>query len=134
MKTENRFTLFSRVFAFLLAMGVALVCGTAMGQEQGGEEEFILEDIVVSAQFTETNLQETPISITAITGEMLEERNIQGVEDAEAKNNILSITCESQIRAKVISSLEEAGLVIDNIKTIEPSLEDAFIKLIEGDA
>jgi ABC-2 type transport system ATP-binding protein len=60
--------------------------------------------------------------------------NIQGVEDAEAKNNILSITCESQIRAKVISSLEEAGLVIDNIKTIEPSLEDAFIKLIEGDA
>jgi iron complex outermembrane receptor protein len=81
MKVVNRFTLFSRVFAVLLAMGMALVCGTAMGQEQGDEEEFILEDIVVSAQFTETNLQETPIAITAVTGDVLEERNIQGVED-----------------------------------------------------
>ena len=80
MKTENRFTLLSRVLAVLLAMGLALVCGTAMGQE-GDEEEFILEDIVVSAQFVETDLQETPIAITAVTGELLEERNIQGIED-----------------------------------------------------
>jgi ABC-2 type transport system ATP-binding protein len=59
--------------------------------------------------------------------------NIQGVEAVEAKDNILCITCESQIRVKVISSLDGAGFVIDNIKTIEPSLEDAFVKLIEGD-
>jgi ABC-2 type transport system ATP-binding protein len=60
--------------------------------------------------------------------------NFQGVESVEVKGDILFITCESPIRAKVISSLGEAGFVIDNIKTIEPSLEDAFIKLIEGDA
>jgi len=58
--------------------------------------------------------------------------NFQGVEAVEVKGNILCITCESPIRAKVISSLEKAGFIIDNIKTIEPSLEDTFIKLIEG--
>jgi len=59
--------------------------------------------------------------------------NLQGIDTAEAKGDTLFITCEPQIRAKVISSLEAAGFIIDNIKTIEPSLEDTFIKLIEGD-
>ncbi len=59
--------------------------------------------------------------------------NFTGVEDVKAKGDILFITSESHIHAKIISSLQEAGFIIDNIKTIEPSLEDTFIKLIEGD-
>ena len=59
--------------------------------------------------------------------------NIAGVEAADAKGEILSITCDSQIRSHVIAALEEAGFNVVNIKTIEPSLEDAFVKLIEGD-
>ncbi len=58
--------------------------------------------------------------------------SFQGVEAVEVNGDVLSVTCESQIRSKIISSLGEAGFVIDNIKTIEPSLEDTFIKLIEG--
>jgi len=56
--------------------------------------------------------------------------NVKGVESASAKGDVLFITCESKIRVKVISALEEAGFEIDNIKTIEPSLEEAFMKLI----
>ena len=59
--------------------------------------------------------------------------DLKGVEAIDAKSDILFVTCESSIRIKVISALEEAGFIIDNIKTIEPSLEDAFVKLIEGD-
>jgi ABC-2 type transport system ATP-binding protein len=59
--------------------------------------------------------------------------NLEGVEAIDAKSDILYVTCESSIRIKVISALEKAGFIIDNIKTIEPSLEDAFVKLIEGD-
>ena len=50
----------------------------------------------------------------------------------DAKDDTLSITCESTAKSKIIASLEKAKYRIINIKTIEPSLEDTFIKLIEG--
>ena len=81
MKKSNRIILSKRVTAFLLTMGVALVCGTAMGQDQTGDEEYVLEDVIVTSTYTETDLQETPISITAVSGDMLEERNITSVQD-----------------------------------------------------
>jgi len=60
-------------------------------------------------------------------------RDLKGVEAVDAKDDKLFVTCESSLRSKVITTLEEKGLKIDNIKTIEPSLEDAFIKLIEAE-
>jgi iron complex outermembrane receptor protein len=74
MKIPNRSTLFAGVLTFLLALSIAMVCGTAMGQ-QAEPEEFLLEDIVVTSEFREKPLQETPLSITAINANMLEERN-----------------------------------------------------------
>jgi ABC-2 type transport system ATP-binding protein len=59
--------------------------------------------------------------------------NLDGVETADAKGDTLFVTCESHVRSHVIAALEEAGFKVVNIKTIEPSLEDAFVKLIEGD-
>ncbi len=58
-------------------------------------------------------------------------KKLKGVEAAEASQNILFVTCESAIRSKVITTLEKAGFEIVDIKTIEPSLEDAFVKLID---
>ena len=74
MKVSNRSTLFARVLTFLLALGMALVCGTAMGQDVE-PEEFLLEDIVVTSEFREKPLQETPLSITAISADTIESRN-----------------------------------------------------------
>jgi len=61
-------------------------------------------------------------------------KDLKGIEAVDAKDNKLFVTCESSVRSQVITKLEEAGLKIDNIKTIEPSLEDAFVRLIERDA
>ena len=58
---------------------------------------------------------------------------IQGIYNIYAKGNILSVTCDSHIRSHIISTLEGAGFKVTDIKTIEPSLEDAFVKLIERD-
>jgi len=58
-------------------------------------------------------------------------KKLEGVEATEASQNILFVTCESAIRSKVITTLEKAGFEIVDIKTIEPSLEDAFVKLID---
>jgi len=61
-------------------------------------------------------------------------KNIEGIEVVNAKDDTLFITCESSVKSHIITALQNSGLKIDNIKTIEPSLEDAFVKLIEGGA
>jgi ABC-type multidrug transport system ATPase subunit len=73
------------------------------------------------------------ISIPGLNGEVPEVlNNIEGVEVVSAKEDTLYITCESSVKSNIITTLQNSGLKIDNIKTIEPSLEDAFVKLIEG--
>lgn len=75
------------------------------------------------------------ISIPGLNGEVPDIiKNIEGVEVANAKNDTLFITCESYAKSKIIAILQNSGMTIDNIKTLEPSLEDAFVKLIERDA
>jgi len=66
--------------ASLLALCAA--AGAASAQEP-------LEEIVVTAQFREQNLQTTPISISAVTGDMLERRSIDNiVEISQAVPNV----------------------------------------------
>src|SRR5215510_4115669 len=50
-----------------------------------------LEEIVVTATRREQNLQEVPISIVAITGESLEMRGLQNVENLNATVPNLSV-------------------------------------------
>ena len=44
-------------------------------------QDTALEEVVVTAQFREQNLQETPLSITAISGEQLEDQGLTNVSD-----------------------------------------------------
>ena len=81
MKTSNRFILFKLLLTLLLVISMAFVTGTAIGQETASPDEFTLDEIVVTAEFQEKNLQKTPISITAVTGETLELQNITSVQD-----------------------------------------------------
>jgi iron complex outermembrane receptor protein len=54
-----------------------LIVGQAVAQNTDAEEADRggLQEVVVTAQFREQNLQQTPIAITAVTAEMLEARN-----------------------------------------------------------
>jgi len=61
-------------------------------------------------------------------------KNLEGVEDIEIRGDSLLLSCDSLIRSKIISLLEKAGYVISDFRTFEPSLEDAFVKLVDGDA
>ena len=58
---------------------------------------------------------------------------IEGIDAIDAKENVLSITCDYSVRIKVITALEKAGFQIKDIKTIDPSLEEAFMKLLFKD-
>jgi ABC-type multidrug transport system ATPase subunit len=71
------------------------------------------------------------ISIPGLNSNVPEDiKNLEGVEAIEAKGDMLFVTCESHIRSRVITVLENAGLRIAGMKTIEPSLEEAFVKLV----
>jgi ABC-type multidrug transport system ATPase subunit len=58
-------------------------------------------------------------------------KKLKGVDVVEAKQDILFVTCDSSVRSKVITTLEKEGFTVVDIKTIEPSLEEAFVKLVE---
>ncbi len=61
---------------------------------------------------------------------------MDGIQHIEAHQNILSVSCAAGMRSQVIASLEKMGFKIENLKTIEPSLEEAFVRLVsqKGDA
>jgi iron complex outermembrane recepter protein len=64
----------------LLSVAIAAACGfnAAPALAQGAQPETSgLEEIVVTARFKEEKLQETPIAITAVTGEELQSRGFQ---------------------------------------------------------
>ena len=61
-----------------IAAGVGLALGAASGeaQREGG-----LEEILVTARYRQENLQQTPLAITAISGEALQLRSLDNLED-----------------------------------------------------
>ena len=74
MKKSNRFILSARLLAFLLALGVALVGGPAMGQNQGEEDdEFMLEDVVVTGSRIPRRDYESYSPIVTIKAETFED-------------------------------------------------------------
>lgn len=55
---------------------------------------------------------------------------IAGIEKAEAKDDALIITCDVSVRLEVMNALKQRGLEISDFRTIEPSLEETFVKLL----
>jgi ABC-type multidrug transport system ATPase subunit len=60
-------------------------------------------------------------------------RQIEGVEEVVAKGDTLLVTCDAAARPKVIAAMQERGLGIDDFRTEEPSLEEAFVKLLSDE-
>nr|WP_295105731.1 TonB-dependent receptor [uncultured Caulobacter sp.] len=68
--------------AVLALCGVAHAAEPATAAEPAGADSAIsLEEVVVTAQKRKTNLQDTPIAISAMDSEALKARHIQSVED-----------------------------------------------------
>jgi len=71
--------------------------GLAIGTAASAQDEVGNAEIVVTAQFREQSLQETPIAITAVTGDMLEARSQTDL--SEITNQAPSVTLKSQSAA-----------------------------------
>lgn len=78
MLTKRNFFASTAVLALFAMQGVAHAQSAAPAEEAKDEG---IADIVVTATRQSTNLQDTPIAITAITSEALESRGIQNIGD-----------------------------------------------------
>ena len=76
--------------AVALAIGA---CGSNLSLAADSTDT-TLDEVVVTAQFREQNLQTTPLSITAVTGEMLELRSQTNI--AEVASQAPNVTLKSQ--------------------------------------
>ncbi|MCC7463367.1 MAG: TonB-dependent receptor [Gammaproteobacteria bacterium] len=72
-----------------MAVAGLLTASGAVAAAEGG-----LEEVIVTAQFREQNLQATPIAITAVTGEMLDARSQTNI--AAVANQAPSVTLKPQ--------------------------------------
>jgi ABC-type multidrug transport system ATPase subunit len=60
-------------------------------------------------------------------------RDIVGVEEVSVKDDTMLVTCEPAARLRVMTALQDRGLDIQDFRTIEPSLEEAFVKLLSDE-
>jgi len=93
MSKMNRNVPFKVVLTLLLALVMSLAWGTAMGQDKdkGSGDEFMLEEIVVTAEFREKAIQDTPLSITAVNAETMEARNQVRLEEIAVQSPNVSL-------------------------------------------
>lgn len=83
MKQQTRFL--SRRACVLLSASVGALALSAPAFAQDEEEQQDgLDTITITATRTETNLQDTPLAVTAVTSEVLEARAINSIEDVGA--------------------------------------------------
>ncbi|HDO19285.1 MAG TPA: ABC transporter ATP-binding protein [Thermoplasmatales archaeon] len=59
--------------------------------------------------------------------------SISGVESVSVHDNKLEVVCESSAKSTVILTIEERGGKIVDIKIVEPSLEDVFLRYTEDE-
>jgi ABC-type multidrug transport system ATPase subunit len=59
-------------------------------------------------------------------------RKLPGVDLVQGKGNTLEIICDGAMKAKVILAITNAGAIIQNLQTKEPSLEEVFMRYTEA--
>ena len=89
---------------YLLATGLATLAPIAGHQDGSG-----LEEIIVTAQRREQNLQEVPISVSAFSAEQIERENIKGATDYLAQTPNVSFTEDAQAAHAVSASRSAAS-------------------------
>ncbi|WP_321392550.1 TonB-dependent receptor [Emcibacter sp.] len=92
LKIRNKKQAVRLMVSTIIATGA--FTGVAAGADAAGDSEggFVLEEIVVTAQKREQNLQDTPISLAAFDREALEMRSIKDIADVTAYTPNVQIT------------------------------------------
>jgi iron complex outermembrane recepter protein len=100
------------------ALGLATIPSVALAQDATAVEDAGDEEIVVTARKREERLQDVPISVTAVSGDALENQQINSVREVAAIAPGLNITTDSVGRA--FMSIRGVGTTL--IDTVQPGV------------
>jgi iron complex outermembrane receptor protein len=128
--------------AVALSVGASLAQQPALAADQAVDE---LPEVVVTAQFIEQNLQDTPIAITAVNAEMLEQRGQTNIAQVAAQAPNVSLRPQPQnggtgltafIRGVGQTDFNYAvepgvGLYVDDVYI--PTMSSSLLELVDLD-
>lgn len=100
-----------------ILFGTSLAIGPVKAQESEGQ----LEEIIVTAEFRKADVQETPIAITAITGDMLENRAQTNLYEVANQAPNVTLKRGGQARSGMIAFIRGVGQY-DFIAALEPGV------------
>ncbi|MFN3463809.1 MAG: TonB-dependent receptor [Terricaulis sp.] len=100
------------------ALGLAVFPSVAAAQDATSAEESGDDEIVVTARKREERLQDVPIAVTAVSGETLENQQINSVREVAALTPGLNITTDAVGRA--FMSIRGVGTTL--IDTVQPGV------------
>lgn len=115
-----------------IALSLALaVPAHAQDGQSGNDNGSGLGEIVVTAQFRETNVQDTPIAITAVNADMLERRSQTTVDQVANQSPNVTLKAQSGVWGPSISaSIRGVGGQIDPNPAFSPGvgmyIDDVF--------
>lgn len=119
----------SKRHALAVAIG-SIVAGQSAVAQQGR-----VETVLVTAEFRETNVQDTPVAITAISGDMLEARAQSNVFEVASQAPNVSLKPGGQARSGMMASIRGIGQV-DFIAALEPGVgvyvDDVYYSQLTG--
>lgn len=133
MKQGSKLNFRNRAFA-ALGVTTAMIAFAAPAYAQDEDDAAGDGEIVVTAQFREQTLQETPLAITAITAETLEARSQTDIRDiaAQAPSVYLSF---SRIGGGLVAYVRGIGQG-DNSPHLEPGVgmyvDDVYLATMQG--
>ena len=98
--------------------------GVASAQDQDGPQT--IDDIIVTAQKREQNLQDVPIVVTSLSAETLQDAGVRDIKDLQILTPGLTVTSTSS-EASTTARIRGVGTVGDN-----PGLESSVGVVIDG--
>ena len=107
-----------------------LLCAAALVEAQQ------LEEVVVTAQFREQNVQDTPLAITAISGDTLEMRSQYSVEEIAAQAPNVNLVAGGAYAGNALVAFIRGVGQVDFIPALEPGIgiyvDDVYYSSITG--
>ncbi len=122
---------------FALLLSTTLAAGTGNAQQNATDDEAAgqLEEIVVTAEFRKENLQQTPVAITAITGDMLANRAQTDLYEIANQAPNVTLKRGGQARSGMIAFIRGVGQY-DFIAALEPGVgvyvDDVYYAQLTG--
>lgn len=105
--------------AFVTSLSIPALTGAPITHAQGA---LVLEHVVVTARKRVENIQDTPIAITAISGEMIEQTNMISVSDIEQRTPNLSIRASDNGVSSALQAYMRGVGQFDFALTVDPGV------------